>query len=99
MMSDRASRREISIAFQTDKTPTQYRELAQLVDNYDFDAVTVYGDLPFQPSFGPLMLMAPYLHRARLGPACVTPSRMAPLDMAGEVALLDQLTGGRAYLG
>jgi len=91
--------REISIAFQTDKTPQQYRELAQLVNHYDFDAVSVYGDMPFQPSFGPLLLMAPFLDRARIGPACVSPSRMPPIDMAGDVALLDHLTEGRAYLG
>jgi 5,10-methylenetetrahydromethanopterin reductase len=92
-------RREVGIAFQTDKTPAQYRELAQLVNRYGFDVVSVYGDAPFQPSFGPLMLMAPYLERARLGPACVSPSRMSPVDMSGNVALLDHLTSGRAYLG
>lgn len=91
--------RELSIAFQTDKTPEQYRELAALVDRYDFDAVTVYGDLPFQPSYGALHIMAPLLQRARIGVAGVTPSRMTPLDMAGETALLDHLTHGRAYLG
>ncbi len=91
--------REISIAFQTNKTPAQYRELAQLVNGYDFDAVSVYGDMPFQPSFGPLMLMAPHLDRARIGPACVAPSRLPPIDMAGDIALLDHLTAGRAYLG
>src|SRR3954447_27087135 len=92
-------KREISIAFQTDKTPAQYQELAQIVNKYPFDVVSVYGDLPFQQSFGPLMIMAPYLERARLGPACVSPSRMQPIDMAGDVALLDHLSGGRAYLG
>jgi len=92
-------RQEVSIAFQTDKTPAEYRELAQLVNRYAYDVVSVYGDAPFQPSFGPLMLMAPYIDRARLGPACVSPSRMPPVDMSGSVALLDHLTGGRAYLG
>jgi 5,10-methylenetetrahydromethanopterin reductase len=91
--------RETSIAFQTDKTPAEYRALAELVDQYPFDVVSVYGDIPFQPSFGPLLLMAPFLRRARIGPACVSPSRLPPVDMAGYVALLDQLTNGRAYLG
>lgn len=90
---------EVSIAFQTDKTPSEYRELAQIVNNYAFDAVTVYGDLPFQPSYGPLHIMSPYLTHTRLGPACVCPSRMTPLDMASETVLLDHLTAGRAYLG
>ncbi len=90
---------ETSIAFQTDKTPAEYRHLAQLVNGYAFDVVSVYGDLPYQPSFAPLFLMAPYLDRARLGPACVAPSRLSPLDMVGNMALLDHLTDGRAYLG
>jgi len=90
---------ETSIAFQTNKTPAEYRALAELVNRYAFDVVSVYGDLPFQPPFGPLALMGQILQRARLGPACVSPSRITPLDMAGEVALLDHITAGRAYLG
>ncbi|MCQ3932886.1 MAG: LLM class flavin-dependent oxidoreductase [Chloroflexi bacterium] len=91
--------REISIAFQTDKTPAQYIALAQLVNQYDFDAVTVYCDAPFQPSYGPLLLMAPHITRARLGPAAISPSRIHPLDIAAETALLAQLAQGGVYLG
>jgi len=90
---------ETAIAVQTDKTPAEYRGLAELVDRYAFDVVSVYGDAPFQPSFEVLTIMAPYLRHARIGPACVSPSRLPPIDMAGSVALLDQLTEGRAYLG
>ena len=92
-------RQETAIAFQTDKTPADYRALAALVDQYPFDVVSVYGDAPFQPSFDALMLMAAHLKRARIGPACVSPSRLSPIDMAGSVALLDHLTDGRSYLG
>ncbi|MBI5929795.1 MAG: LLM class flavin-dependent oxidoreductase [Chloroflexi bacterium] len=91
--------REISIAFQTDKTPAQYIALAQLVNQYAFDAVTVYCDAPFQPSYGPLLLMAPHLTQARLGPAAVSPSRIHPLDIAAESALLAQLAQGGVYIG
>lgn len=91
--------REISIAFQTDKTPDQYIRLAQLVNQYDFDAVSVYSDAPYHPSFGPLILMAPHIKRARLGVAAVSPSRMTPIDMAGNIALLAQLAEGGVYLG
>lgn len=90
---------EISIAFQTDKTPAQYVALAQLVDRYDFDAVSVYCDAPFHPSYGPLLLMAPHIRRARLGPAAVSPSRMQPVDIAADTALLASLAPGGAYLG
>jgi 5,10-methylenetetrahydromethanopterin reductase len=90
---------EVSIAFQTDKSPAEYVALAKLVDQYAFDAVSVYGDLPFHPSFGPLLLMAPHIRRARLGPAGVSPSRMAPIDMASDVALLAGAARGGVYLG
>lgn len=93
------TRRELSIAFQTDKTPTEYVELAMLADGYGFDAISVYGDLPFHPSFGPLLLMAPHVKRARLGPAGVSTARMAPVDMAANAALLANTSGGGAYLG
>lgn len=92
-------RRQISIAFQTDKTPAQYIALAQVVDGYDFDGVTVYCDAPFQPSYGPLLLMAPHIRKARLGPAAIAPSRIHPLDMAAETALLAQIAQGGVYLG
>ncbi len=36
--------RETAIAFQTDKTPAEYRALAELVNRYPFDVVSVYGD-------------------------------------------------------
>lgn len=92
-------KREISIAFQTDKTPSQYAALAKLVDQYDFDAVSVYCDAPFHPSYGPLLLMAPYITRARIGPAAVSPSRITPIDMAAETALLSQVANAGVYLG
>lgn len=91
--------REISIAFQTDKTPAQYIALAQRVNQYAFDVISVYCDAPFQPSYGPLLLMAPHITRARLGPAAVSPARIHPIDMAAETALLAHLAEGGVYLG
>jgi 5,10-methylenetetrahydromethanopterin reductase len=88
-----------SIAFQTDKSAAEYIALAKLVDEYDFDAVSVYCDAPFQPSYGPLLLMAPHLRQARIGPAAVSPSRIHPIDIASEAALLESLAPGRTYLG
>ncbi len=90
---------ELSIAFQTDKRAQAYIELAKLVDEYDFDAVTVYCDAPFHPSYPPLMLMAQHITRARLGPAAVQPSRMHPIDIAAQTALLDDIAQGGAYIG
>jgi 5,10-methylenetetrahydromethanopterin reductase len=93
------TRRELSIAFQTDKTPQQYIALAQFVNQYDFDVVSVYCDAPYHPSYGPLLLMAPHIQRARLGPAAVSPFRIHPIDMAAETALLAQLARSSVYLG
>lgn len=90
---------ELSIAFQTNKTPQEYIALAKLVNNYDLDAVTVYCDAPFHPSYGPLLLMAPHIHRARLGPAAVSPARIHPIDIAAETALLAALAQGGVYIG
>ncbi len=91
--------REISIAFQTDKRASEYVRLAQLTNTYDFDAVTVYCDLPFRPSFMPLVLMAPHITRARIGISAIAPSRIPPLDIAAQAALLYDLAPERVYIG
>lgn len=93
------TQRQISIAFQTDKSPAQYIALAQLVNQYNFDVVSVYCDAPFHPSYGPLLLMAPHIQRARIGPAAVAPARIAPIDIAAETALLAQIAHGGVYVG
>src|SRR5687768_11495799 len=90
---------EISIAFQTDKTATEYIALAKLVNQYDFDAVTVYCDLPFHPPYAPLMLMAPHIERTRIGVAANAPSRIHPLDIAAQTALLAEIARGGVYVG
>jgi 5,10-methylenetetrahydromethanopterin reductase len=91
--------RHISIALQTDKTPADYIALAQLIDRYDFDVVSVYCDAPFHPSYAALLLMAPYLHRARIGAAAIPPARMHPIDIASQTALLSQMAQGGVYIG
>ncbi len=78
--------RELSIAFQTDKRAGEYIALAKLVNQYAFDVVTVYCDAPYHPSYGPLLLMAPHIERARIGPSGIAPSRIHPLDIAAHTA-------------
>lgn len=90
---------KISIALQTDKTAADYIALAKQIDQYDFDAVTVYCDAPFQPSYAPLLLMAPHLRRACLGPAAIAPTRIHPIDIAAQTALLAQVATGGVYIG
>ena len=94
-----AQRLRVGIAFQGDKRPAEYVALAQMVDGYGFDVVSVYNDLLYQPALGPLLWMAPHLSRAVLGPAALNPYTVHPLEIAGQAALLDLATDGRAYLG
>ncbi|MCB9459576.1 MAG: LLM class flavin-dependent oxidoreductase [Anaerolineaceae bacterium] len=90
---------ELSIAFQTDKRAADYIALAKLVNQYAFDAVTVYCDAPYHPSYGPLLLMAPYIEHARLGAAAISPSRMHPIDIAAQAALLADVAQAGTYIG
>jgi 5,10-methylenetetrahydromethanopterin reductase len=87
------------IALQGNKSPAEYAAQASLIDRYRFDVVSVYNDLLFQPALGPLLLMAPSLRTAQLGPAALNPYTLHPLEIAGQIATLDLVTGGRAYLG
>jgi 5,10-methylenetetrahydromethanopterin reductase len=89
----------ISIAFQTDKPITAYGPLAATAEAYGFDGVTVYNDLLYQPAWLPLLEMARHTHRVRLGPAAVNPFTCHPLNIAGNIALIDEASQGRAYLG
>ncbi len=88
-----------SIAFQSNKTPAEYQALAGLVDAYPFDVVSVYNDLLFQPALGPLILMAQRLRHAQIGFAALNPYTLHPLEIAGQAAVLDMVSGGRSYLG
>lgn len=93
------SRREISIAFQTDKSTAQYIALAKLVNGYAFDRVSVYCDAPYHPAFAALLLMAPHITQARIGVAALPSSRIHPIDIAAQAALLAELAQGGIYLG
>src|SRR5258708_6845731 len=43
--------------------------------------------------------MAPHVRTAQLGPAALNPYTLHPVEIAGQIALLDMVTGGRAFLG
>jgi 5,10-methylenetetrahydromethanopterin reductase len=90
---------EIGIAFQTDKRPGGYGELAALAEAYGFDVVSVFADLMYQPPLPALLEMAAATSRVRLGPACMNPYTQHPVEIAGAIAALDAASGGRAYLG
>ena len=87
------------IALQSNKTPAEYVAQATSIDRHPFDVVSVYNDLFFQPALGALLLMAPHLRTAQLGPAALNPYTVHPVEIAGQIAVLDLATQGRAYLG
>ena len=61
--------------------------------------LSVYHDLLDQPAIGPLLLMARVTERIRLGPAALNPFTLHPYEIAGQTAMLDSVSGGRAFLG
>jgi 5,10-methylenetetrahydromethanopterin reductase len=88
---------EVSVAFQSDEP--DYGALGELVNRYEFDAVSVYQDLYFPPALGPLLALASRVARARVGPAALNPYTLHPVEIAGQTAALDLASNGRAYLG
>jgi 5,10-methylenetetrahydromethanopterin reductase len=89
----------VGIAFQSDKSLAEYRELAAIVDRYDFETVSVYQDLFYQPPWPALLQFAEGTTRPLVGPAVVNPYLTHPALVAANLALLDQTSRGRAYLG
>ncbi len=63
------------------------------------DAVSVFHDLLYQPAIAPLLLIAGATERVRVGPAALNPYTLHPVEIAGQVAALDLVSNGRAYLG
>jgi 5,10-methylenetetrahydromethanopterin reductase len=90
---------EISIAFQTNKRIDEYGPLARQVENLDFDGVTVYNDMLYQPAWLPLLEIARNTKKIRIGPASVNPFTSHPLNIAGNIAIIDECSHGQAYLG
>jgi 5,10-methylenetetrahydromethanopterin reductase len=90
---------EIGLAFQTDKPPGRYGELAAAAEVLGFDVVSVFADLLYQPPLPALLEMARATSRVRLGAACQNPFTQHPYEIAGGLAVLDTVSSGRAYLG
>ncbi len=90
---------QVGIAFQSNKSLAEYRELAAIVDRYDFATASVYQDLFFQPPWPALLQFAEHTKRPLVGPAVVNPYLTHPVLVAANLALLDRTSGGRAYLG
>jgi 5,10-methylenetetrahydromethanopterin reductase len=89
----------VGLGFQADKQPSEYERLAAGAEHYGFDVVSVFGDLYFQPPIPALLSMARATSAIALGPACLNPYMLHPVEIAGQIAALDVASNGRAYLG
>jgi 5,10-methylenetetrahydromethanopterin reductase len=90
---------ELGLGLQSDKPLHEYGELAATAEAAGFAAVCVFNDLWFQPPLPALLEVARSTSRVRLGPACMNPFTVHPIEIAGQVAMLDEASGGRAFLG
>tara|TARA_R110001599_G_scaffold353231_1_gene591052 strand:- start:136998 stop:137981 length:984 start_codon:yes stop_codon:yes gene_type:complete len=93
------TKQRISIAFQTDKPLARYGELAQRAEGFGFDGISVYNDMLFQPAWLPLLELARHTSRVEICVAAVNPFTCHPVNIAGNIALIDEASDGRARLG
>jgi 5,10-methylenetetrahydromethanopterin reductase len=93
------TRIEFGLGLQSDRSASEYVRLTQLAEAYGFAVLTVFGDLMYQPPIFALLLAARHSTRIRLGPACLNPYTLHPVEIAGQLAALDLASGGRAFLG
>ena len=91
--------RELGLGLQTDKEFGEYAALARAADDAGFDVVTVFNDLWFQPALPALLEIAAATRRVRVGPSCLNPFMLHPVEIAGQIAALDRASHGRAFLG
>jgi 5,10-methylenetetrahydromethanopterin reductase len=90
---------ELSIALQSDEDLATYAGLAPRIEELGFGTVSVYSDLLYPSPLLPLITIAQRTRRIRLGPACLNPYLIHPLEIANQLHILDTVSGGRAYLG
>jgi 5,10-methylenetetrahydromethanopterin reductase len=98
-VSSGGGRGELSIALQSDEDLATYAALAPRIEELGFSTISVYADLTYPSPLLPLITIARSTRRIRLGPACLNPYLLHPVEIAGQLHALDSASGGRAYLG
>lgn len=77
----------------------KYARLAAAAERYDFELLVV-DDIPnFKSCWAILFYLATRTRRLRLGPSVTHPYQRHPLLTVADAAALDELSGGRAFLG
>lgn len=74
----------------------EYVRIAKRAEDYGFDEVHVVDDLSFKPVWPILALIGANTRRIKIGPWLIAPRIVHPAYHAGNLAVLDELTGGRA---
>jgi 5,10-methylenetetrahydromethanopterin reductase len=92
-------RREVGLGLQTDKPLGEYGPLARTAEDAGFAVVTTFNDLWFQPALPALLEIARSTQHLRIGPSCLNPFTLHPVEIAGQTAMLDVASDGRAFLG
>jgi len=77
----------------------EYGKLGRLAEDLGFEVVSVFNDLGDQPALPALLEVAAATDRIMIGPACLNPFTLHPVEIAGQVSALDAASAGRAYLG
>jgi 5,10-methylenetetrahydromethanopterin reductase len=90
---------ELGLALQTDKRPGEYASLARAAEDAGFAVVTTYSDLWYQPALPALLEIASATRLVRVGPSCLNPFMLHPVEIAGQIGVLDIASKGRAFLG
>jgi 5,10-methylenetetrahydromethanopterin reductase len=89
----------LGLGLQSDKRPGVYAHLGAIAEGHGIDVISVYADSMFQPPLPALLEIAGSTKRVRLGPACFNPFAVHPTEIAGQIAVLDLASDGRAFLG
>jgi 5,10-methylenetetrahydromethanopterin reductase len=91
--------RRFGIGLRGNLAPAAYGRLGLLAEELGLDVVSAFHDLGDQPAFVPLLEVAKVTRRVALGPACLNPYTMQPVEIASAMSSLNDASGGRAYLG
>lgn len=90
---------QLSIGISGGKPIDEYVHLARLAEDYGFHTLSIFDDLMYKPAWPILYVVARHTQRIRLGPSVTNPYLVHPSLLAEYAAMLDEISGGRAYLG
>lgn len=69
------------------------------MENYDFYSMQIYEHIPYRPAWPIAFHTAKYTKKLLIGPVTVPVFLYNPLTLARNLAVLDELTNGRALMG